>query len=252
MASQKPHQDERLEIPDDATKVDLEGVLAKLVETGSVSAEEVNDLLDQMRTTTHGHLKSVAEVKEKQLSPEEQKALLGTLKSRFETNRKLHEKVQWADVEKALLAHPEKLWSLRQLEATGGEPDVIDEENGEYVFGDCSTESPSGRRNVVFDKGAEEYLEKQHPNKKCNGNAADMVAEYGADFMTEDQYRALQEKLTVDCHSWSFLKTHEDIRNSGRALGGSRDAGYVHVSLGSAYFHDDDGAFRASLRVLKA
>jgi hypothetical protein len=239
------------------------------VESGHISADLVNGELDKIRATTSEKAKTVSETvplkvetflkKEKMLSPnqkilspEQQEKLLSTLKSRFKTNRKLHEKIQWADVEKALKAHPEKMWSLQQLEATGGEPDVIGEENGEFVFGDCSGESPTGRRNVVFDKEAEEYLKKHYPDEKCNGNAADMVAEYGVDFMDETQYRELQKKLKLDQNTLSWLKTPADIRKSGYALYGNRCNDDVYVVQLGAYYRYGDRAFRASLRVKKA
>jgi hypothetical protein len=233
------------------SRTNLEALVSRLVEKGQVSAEVINGELDSIRETTGERVKAISET-EKQLSPEDQEALLGTLKSRFETNRKLHEKVKWNDVEKSLKADPEKLWSLQQLESTGGEPDVIAEEQGEFVFGDCSAESPKGRRNVVFDKEAEEYLKKNFPNEKYNGNAADMAAAYGVDFMDKEQYRALQKKLPVDKNTWSWLKTPADIRKSGLALYGGRYDGDVYVDQRNAYLRTDPGAFRASLRVKKA
>ncbi len=188
----------------------------------------------------------------KELSPEQCKELLRVLKARFKANHKLHEKIQWGNVEKALQANPEKLWSLQQLEVTGGEPDVIGEEKGEFVFGDCSAASPSGRRNVVFDKEAEEDLKKHYPNEKCNGNAADMVAEYGVDFMDETQYRELQKKILIDQNTWSWLKTPAHINEFGEsrvALFGNRSGEFVRVGQRGAYDHDVGGSFRASLRV---
>ena len=209
--------------------------------------ENVNNRLERIMFIT-AKLAKTASKPEKVFSPEQQQKLLGILKSRFELNRGLHDNIQWADVEKALKAHPEKMWSLQQLEATGGEPDVIGEENGEFVFGDCSAESPSGRRNIVFDKEAEEYLKKYFPDEKCNGNAADMVAEYGVDFMDETQYRELQKKLRLDQNTWSWLKTPADIRKSGDAF-----FGYNYgFRKGNANLHGADGSFRASLRVPKA
>lgn len=189
---------------------------------------------------------------EKMISPEQQERLLNTLKSRFETNRILHEKVKWSDVEKALKAHPEKMWSLQQLETTGGEPDVIGEEKGEFVFGDCSAESPSGRRNVVFDKEAQEYLKKIFPNEKCTGNVAEMAAEYGVDLMDETQYRELQKKLKLDQKTWSWLKTPANIRKSGYAFAGNRFYDEVYVYQNFASHLGDGRAWRAALRILKA
>jgi len=254
MASQGPHQGEQPENPQPPAKEDLEVTLTKPVETGAVSIKEGNKQLGQIRETTGERLKAASEVQpaKKQLSPEQQKQLLGVLEQRFIFNRKLHENVQWSDVEKSLKAHPEKLWSLWKLEVTGGAPDVIYEESGEFIFGDCSAESPSGRRNVVFDKEAQEWFEKHNPNLKCNGNATDMVAEYGAEFMTENQFNALQEKLRVDRHTRSWLKTPDDIRKSGDALVGFHDGNYVRVHEMDVTSCNRGRGFRCVLRVPKA
>jgi len=241
-----------------ASRTELEALVARLVDNSQIEAEVVNNTLDGISKETGERAKRASGIEnvkpEKLLDPEAAEALLGTLKSRFETNRKLHEKIKWSDVEKALKAQPEKLWSLQQLEATGGEPDVIGEEKGEFVFGDCSAESPEGRRNIVFDKEAEEYLKKHYPNETCNGNAADMAAAFGVDFMDEAQYRALQKKLPIDKNTWSWLKTPADIRKSGYALFGYRTNGGVDVLRYNANYHGrgDNRAFRASLRVSKA
>jgi hypothetical protein len=253
--SEKENQKQPLVDLSKAPREDLEATLKYLVESGLVSAEAVNGELDKIRAATGENAIAVSETgplkPEKVLSPEQQKKLLGFLKSRFELKRGLHDNIQWYDVEKALKAHPDKMWSLQQLEATGGEPDVIGEENGELIFGDCSAESPSGRRNVVFDMQAEEYLKEHYPGEKYNGNAADMVAEYGVDFMDEAQYRELQNKLKLDQHSWSWIKTPADIRKSGFAINGDRIYGDVFVRKYDAYIHRVGRAFRASLRVPK-
>lgn len=183
----------------------------------------------------------------RELSPEDQRELLATLKSRFGRNKKLHPKTQWTHVEKSLKARPDLMWSLQQLEVTGGEPDVIKDVEGAYVFGDCSTESPSGRRNCVYDKAAEEGL----PEGSFNGNAVDMVDGYGADLMDEDQYRALQKLIALDSNTASWLKTPADVRESGYALRGDR------IGLGVGVYRDDPSyrvdarGFRAALRVPK-
>jgi hypothetical protein len=239
-----------------ASRDDLEALVTKLVETGRISADVINAELDNIRETTGERAKAASETSalkpEKVLDPESQEALLGTLKVRFETNGKLHENVKWADVEKALRANPEKLWSLQQLESTNGEPDVIAEEEGEFIFGDCSAESPSGRRNVVFDEEAQKYLEENFPGAICNGNAVDMAGEYGVELMDEEQYRGLQKKLRLDRNTWSWLKTPANVRKSGYALYGYRVDNDVYVRQCDALDHGDSGAWRAALRVSKA
>jgi hypothetical protein len=245
--------DDRKPELNDLSKVppgDLEVLVARLVVKGLVSAETVNYELDIVRKITAERAKVVLET-ERQFSPEQQEILLGTLESRFETNREFHEKVRWVDVEKALRAHPEKLWSLQQLDTTGGEPDVIEERKGEYVFGDCSAESPIGRRNVVFDGEAECYMKEHYSDEVWDGNATEMVAKYGADFMSEVQYRALQEKRPVDKNTWSWLKTSSEVRKPGKARYGYFHADRIHVNQNSAYDRNVHGGFRCSLRVPK-
>jgi len=188
---------------------------------------------------------------EKILNPEVAETLLGTLKARFKKNKNLHEKIRWADVRIALLSHPEKLWSLQQLETTGGEPDVIGEEKDEYIFGDCSKESPPGRINVVYDREAEDYLRKRYRKQKLNGNAVDMVAKYGADLMDKDQYEYLYARHIIDSHSWSWLKTPEDIRKNSFAFSGNCLDGFADVKKVLVYNHTEKGAFRCVLRVPK-
>jgi hypothetical protein len=189
---------------------------------------------------------------ERELTPEQQEALMNTLKTRFANNMKLHEKLEWLNVEKALRANPESLWSLHQLESTGGEPDVIGEDETGFIFGDCSKESPEGRRNVVFDKEAEEWLKANSPDAVFNGNAEDRVKEWGVDFMDEEQYNSLQKQISMDKHtSWSWLKTPADIRKSGGALSGYRFEVGVSVDRDDVRLHNDNGGFRCVLRVPK-
>jgi hypothetical protein len=239
-----------------APREDSETTLRNLGEGGHISSDLVNGELDKIQAATSDRAKVVSETvplkTEKVLSPEQQEKLLGILKSRFELKRGLHDDIQWSDVEKALKAHPEKLWSLDKLESSGGEPDVIGEENGEFVFGDCSAESPSGRRNVVFDMKAKRYLKKHYPNAKCRGNATDKVAEYGVDFMDVTQYCNLQDKLRLDQNTYSWLKTPTRTREFGYALSGSRIGEIAGVGEGGAHTHSFNKGFRASLRVKKA
>ena len=231
-------------IAEDASRKDSEKTLKKHAEAGVVSGETVHETVGRLRTVTQKKMKTALMV-EKQLSLEQQETLLGALKARFEKNSKLHEKIDWADVEKALRIYPEKPWSLQQLESTGGEPDVIGEENGEFVFGDCSTESPSGRRNVVFDKKAEVNL--RGKNAHGGSNAIDMVAGYGAELMDVAKYRAIQTKIPLDVKTWSWLKTSDSIRKTGHAV----ISGRGRMSNCEVGFHNESNAFRAVLRVPK-
>ena len=257
MSSQGPHQDGEPKNPPDPTKEDLEAALTKPVATADVSQEQLIRVIDQMTAITQDRLVAASKG-ERQLSPEQQKALLATLKIRFEMNRIIHENIQWSDVEEALLKafliYPEKLWTLLQLEVTGGEPDVLGEENGEFIFGDCSAESPSGRRNVVFDEEAEEYAKKHYPNclEIWEGNATIMVNAMGADFMDGKLYCELRNKLSVDSNTWSWLKTRAGIRETGYALASPQYIDTIGVVQREAYIHNVNGAFRAVLRVPKA
>lgn len=185
----------------------------------------------------------------KELSPEEQTTLLSTLKSRFEKNKKLHPKLSWVDVDKALKADPEKLWSLQQLENTGGEPDVFAPKGDEtdFLFVDCSKESPDKRRNVVFDRESEDFLQKNYPQEICNGNAVDKAEAMGVDLMDESQWDALRKKLFIDENTWSWLKTPSDVRKTGCALCGDRTDMYQD----NANFRGNSRGFRCALRVKK-
>jgi hypothetical protein len=235
----------------------LEAEMHNLVEDGGASEDVPKE--EELGIVIESTQVGVADVSEtagafspdRTLEPEEQEALLGTLKSRFETHRKLHDEVQWADVEKALRAHPDKLWSLQQLERTGGEPDVIGEEENEFIFGDCSAESPPGRRNVVFDREGEDYEHDIYPTEEDTGNAADLVAEFGVDFMDTLQYRRLQSSIKLDECTWSWLKTPPIFRNEGFGLYGFRDKDGAGISRCVAYSRYESRAFRCSLRVPK-
>ena len=233
-----------MSIAEDASRKDSETTLKEPVEKNVVSEADVHETIGKVKTVTQKKLRTALKV-ERRLSRERQKVLLGVLKTRFATNSKLHEKVDWADVERALRLYPEKLWSLQQLESTGGEPDVICEENGEFVFGDCSMESPSGRRNVVFDKKAEVNL--RGKNAHGGSNAIDMAAGYCAELMDVAKYRALQEKLPIDIKTWSWLKTAVSLRKTGRAVMSGRGC----MSNCEVGFHNESNAFRAVLRVPK-
>ncbi|SFD22542.1 Protein of unknown function [Chitinophaga sp. CF118] len=183
----------------------------------------------------------------KELSLEQREELLRTLKVRFEKNMNLHKDLKWANVEAKLEANTEKLWSLYEMEATGGEPDVVghDKKTGEYIFYDCSAESPKGRRSVCYDI---EALESRKEHKPKN-NAIDMAAAMGIKILTEEQYRELQELGDFDTKTSSWVQTPTNIRELGGAF--FCDRRYDHVFLyhnGAESYYAARG-FRGSLRV---
>src|SRR5919198_2658688 len=160
-----------------------------------------------------------------QLPPEQREALLRTLKARFEKHMNRHHGFQWPAVQARLEANPEKLWSLHEMERTGGEPDVVghDKTTGEYVFYDCSAESPKGRRSVCYDR---EALEARKEHKPKN-SAIDMATAMGIEILTEEQYRDLQNLGDFDTKTSSWVKTPPDIRARGGAI--FCDRRYDHV-----------------------
>jgi hypothetical protein len=183
----------------------------------------------------------------KELSPEQREALLSALKARFEKNMKRHQGLDWANVQAKLEAHPEKLWSLGEMERTGGEPDVVghDKETGEYIFYDCSAESPKGRRSVCYDHEALESRKEHKPEHSAIGMAADM----GIELLTEEQYRELQKLGAFDAKTSSWIITPPDIRTLGGALFADFRYGHVFVSHNGAESYYAARAFRGSLRV---
>jgi hypothetical protein len=183
----------------------------------------------------------------KELSPEQREALLRALKSRFEKNMNRHKGLEWAKVQAKLEGNSEKLWSLNGMERTGGEPDVVgyDKKSGEYIFYDCSAESPQGRRNVCYDREAQESRKANKPES----NAIDMATAMGIDLLTEEQYRELQKLGNFDTKTSSWVKTPSDIRKLGGALFADRRYGYVFVYHNSAPSYYGVRAFRGSLRV---
>lgn len=152
----------------------------------------------------------------KELSSEQCDELLQILKDRFEANMKRHTEVKWANVQERLEAHTEKLWSLNEMERTGGEPDVVgyDMEHDEYIFNDCATESPKGRRAVCYDREALESRKKHKPEN----SAVEMAADMGIDLLTEEQYRELQKLGNFDLKTSSWVKTPANIRKLGGAI----------------------------------
>ena len=182
-----------------------------------------------------------------ELSPEQREELLGTLKARFEKNTNRHQGLNWAKVQGKLEANSEKLWSLNEMERTGGEPDVVGQakRTGEYIFYDCSTESPAGRRNVCYDR---EALEARKANKPEN-NALDMAAAIGIEILTEEQYQALQKLGNFDTKTSSWLITPAEIRKLGGAIFADRRYDHVFVYHNGADSYYSGRAFRGSLRV---
>lgn len=173
--------------------------------------------------------------------------LLRTLKARFEKNMHRHKGLEWAKVQARLEAHPEKLWSLEEMEQTGGEPDVVghDKKTGEYVFYDCSAESPMGRRSLCYDREAWE-ARKEH---KPESSAMEMAADMGIELLTEDQYRELQKLGNFDTKTSSWVQTPSDIRKLGGALFCDRRYNHVFVYHNGAQSYYAARGFRGSLRV---
>ena len=181
------------------------------------------------------------------LNAEQQQRLMETLKSRFEKNSKRHQDISWKDVQSKLEHHPEKLWSLQQMEDTGGEPDVVgfDHQTGEFIFHDCAAESPKGRRSVCFDRAAWESRKEARPEN----NALDMATLMGIELLTEEEYRTLQTLGEFDLKTSSWIQTPQDIRKLGGALYGDRRYGQVFVYHNGASSYYAARGFRGSLRV---
>jgi hypothetical protein len=183
----------------------------------------------------------------KKLPPEEREELLTTLKARFEKNRNRHKDLQWAKVQAKLEANTEKMWSLYEMENTGGEPDVVghDKTADEYIFYDCSAESPKGRRSLCYDCEALE-ARKEH---KPEDNAVDVAAAIGIELLTEAQYRDLQKLGNFDTKTSSWVKTPSNIRKLGGAIFCDRRYDTVFVYHNGAESYYAGRGFRGSLRV---
>jgi len=196
-----------------------------------------------MRASTARNMKSG----KKDMSPEQREAALGALKARFERNMNRHKGLEWAQVQAKLQANAERLWSLNEMERTGGEPDVIgrDSKTGEYIFCDCSAESPKGRRSLCYDR---EALDSRKENKPEN-SAVDVAAAMGIELLTEEQYRALQNLGKFDTKTSSWVKTPSDIRKLGGALFCDRRYNTVFVYHNGAESYYAARGFRCSLRV---
>jgi len=183
----------------------------------------------------------------KKLPPESSKELLNILKARFAKNMNRHKGLEWTAIQAKLEASPEKLWSLDEMENTGGEPDVVghDKKTGEYIFYDCSSESPKGRRSVCYDHEALESRKEHKPANSAIGMAADM----GIEILTEEQYRELQQLGNFDTKTSSWIKTTTDVRKLGGALFCDRRYNTVFLYHNGAESYYAARAFRGSLRV---
>ena len=183
----------------------------------------------------------------KKLSPSQREALLGALKARFEKNKNRHKGFEWAKVRAKLEASREKLWSLYEMERTGGEPDVVgfDKKTDEYIFYDCSAESPNGRRSLCYDREAQDARKENKPEN----NAIDMAAAIGIELLTEEQYRELQQLGEFDTKTSSWVKTPSDFRKLGGSLSCERRYGLIFLGHNGAQSYYAARGFRGSLRV---
>ncbi|MBV8215558.1 MAG: DUF4256 domain-containing protein [Verrucomicrobia bacterium] len=185
--------------------------------------------------------------KKTDLSSQQGEELLRVLKSRFEKNMTRHKGVEWTKVQTRLEANSAKLWSLNEMERTGGEPDVVfhDKKTGEYIFYDCSTETPNGRRNVCYDR---EALEARKAFKPAD-NAIDVATDMGIELLTEEQYRELQKLGNFDTKTSSWLKTPADIRKLGGAIFADRRYDHVFVYHNGASSYFSARGFRGLIRI---
>jgi hypothetical protein len=189
----------------------------------------------------------MARASKKELSVAERDELLKTLKIRFEKNMKRHKGMEWEDVQKKLQVDTAKLWTLNEMERTGGEPDVvdIDKSTGEYVFFDCAAESPKDRRSLCYDREALDARKEAKPENAAMAMAADM----GVEILTEAQYRALQKLGPVDTKTSSWLKTPPEIRKLGGSIFGDFRYGTVFIYHNGASSYYASRGFRGAVRV---
>jgi hypothetical protein len=252
---------EKLEKPGEGVLTVELGAAGEKIENLNKLGEAMSDFARTLEDNRNIQVSDVARLVEvmknamkRELLPEKAAKMLTILKKRFEAKDKHYksaEGIKWEDVRKKLEDNPEKLWSLNEMERTGGAPDLveIDRKTGEYIFMDCSAESPEGRRNCVYDREGEEYWKKNSPTEKYNSNAVGMAALMGLSLLTESEYRDLQTKGEFDKTSFSWLKTPVDKRKAGVALSGRRFRDGVGVVVDIAHLHVHGRAFRASLRV---
>lgn len=181
----------------------------------------------------------------KELSPKQREELLTALKARFDANKARHQGFVWAKVQARLEAKPDKLWPLAEMERTGGEPDVVGVKSGEFVFMDCSAQSPMGRVSFCYDRAALD-ARKEHKPKNC---VMDMAAAMGIEVLTEEEYFALQQLGEFDTKSSSWVKTPAAIRELGGAIYGDRRYGRVFIGHNGAESYYSGRGFRGALRV---
>lgn len=189
----------------------------------------------------------MSKLNKKKLPTEQREELFKALKTRFEKNMKRHKGLEWAKVQAKLEASAEKLWSLDEMEATGGEPDVVgyDKKTGEYIFYDCSAESPKGRRSLCYDGDA---LASRKDNKPAD-SAMNMADTMGIEMLSEEEYRELQKFGNFDTKTSSWLKTPSDIRERGGAIFGDYRYGQIFIYHNGAESYYAARAFRGSLRI---
>ena len=181
----------------------------------------------------------------RELSPKQRDELLAALKARFEENTGRHPGLVWAKVQARLAANPDKLWSLAEMERTGGEPDVAGVKSGEFVFMDCAPESPAARRSVCYDR--EGWLSRKEARPKTT--AMDLATEMGIALLTEEEYLALQKLGEFDTKTSSWIATPADFREQGGALWGGRSYGRVFIGCNGAQSYYAARGFRGSLKV---
>src|ERR1051326_4899396 len=183
----------------------------------------------------------------KELTPKQREDVLKVLKARFEKNLNRHKGLDWTKVQARLEANPEKLWSLQEMERTGGEPDVVgqDQKSGEYLFFDCSAETPKGRTSVCYDREGWESRKEHRPKT----TAVDMAAAMGVELLTEEQYLELQKLGEFDLKTSSWVKTPAEMRKLGGALYCDRRYGRIFVGHNGAQSYYSARGFRAQLRV---
>jgi hypothetical protein len=193
------------------------------------------------------HMPQSVKSTKKELSPKQREELLNLLRARFDKNMNRHKGVEWAKVQARLQGNPEKLWSLDQMETTGGEPDVVgyDQSTGEYIFYDCSAESPKGRRSLCYDR---EALDARKENKPAD-NAMDVATAMGVELLTEEQYRELQKLGEFDTKTSSWVKTPTAIRKLGGAVFCDRRYNTVFLYHNGAESYYAARGFRGSLRL---
>jgi hypothetical protein len=208
--------------------------------------EQFRPTIEQRTTKQSGRAKTEMQ-RAKNMKAKQREELLRALKARFEKNMNRHKDLKWAKVQAKLEANTEKLWSLNEMERTGGEPDVVghDKKTGEYIFYDCSAESPKGRRSVCYDR---EGLESRKEHRPEN-SAIDMAAAMGVELLAEEQYRELQKLGHFDTKTSSWVKTPSDIRKLGGAFFCDRRYGNVFVYHNGAQSYYSARGFRGSLRV---